>query len=105
MKKIIFVLMLLVSITFTSCNAPTEVKTISASGIESSAEFEDFFNCEILVYADNVDTSIAIAIDKNTDVLYVWKCSGYQFGISPIYDSDGSVLTKEKWLAKQTKKD
>jgi hypothetical protein len=26
-------------------------------------------------------------------------------GMSPIYDSDGSVLTKEKWLAKRAKKE
>lgn len=36
--------------------------------------------------------------------LYIWKYSSYQWGMSPIYDSDGSVLTKEKWLARQVEK-
>ena len=43
-------------------------------------------------------------MDRNTGVLYVRKVSGYHYGISPIYDSDGSVLTKEKWLAKRAEK-
>lgn len=106
MKKIVFILMLLVSIPFIGCSgASTEVKTISADGIESLNTFEDFFNPVELVYANSTDTSTAIVMDKNTGVLYVQKWSGYQWGMSPIYDSDGSVLTKEKWLAKQTKKD
>jgi len=44
-------------------------------------------------------------MDRNTGVIYVMKWSSYHWGISPIYDSDGSVLTKEKWLAKRTKKE
>ena len=44
-------------------------------------------------------------MDKNTGVLYVQKWSGHQWGMSPIYDSDGSVLTKEKWLTKRTEKE
>ena len=106
MKKIIFSLMLIVSIIFMSCDAPTEVKTISVDGVESVAiyNFNDFFNPEELVHANRNDISAAIVMDKNTGVLYVWKRSGYQWGMSPIYDSDGSILTKEKWLAKQSSK-
>lgn len=104
MKKIIFILMISVSIAFTACSASTEVKTLSANGVESSATFEDFFNPEELVYAGNTDTSMVIVMDKNTGVLYVQKWSGYQWGMSPIYDSDGSVLTKEKWLARQAER-
>jgi len=102
MKKIIFVL--IVAIAFVSCNAPTEVKTISANGVESTATFEDFFNPEELVHIDSDETSMAIVMDKNTGILYVQKHTGYQFGISPIYDSDGSVLTKEKWLARHNER-
>ena len=105
MKKIVFILAVAMSIVFVSCNAPTKVKTISADGVESSNIFEDFFNPVELVYAGENDTSTAIVMDKNTGVLYVQKWSGHQWGMSPIYDSDGSVLTKEKWFAKQTKKD
>lgn len=78
MKKIIFTVMVVTSIVFTACSAPTEVKTLSANGVESSATFEDFFNPEYLVYAGNTDTSTAIVMDKNTGVLYVQKWTGYQ---------------------------
>lgn len=103
MKKIIFILMVLASVVFTACNAPTEVKTIQVNGVESvnTYNFNDFFNPEELVYVSRDETSMAIVMDKNTGVIYVWKRSGYQWGMSPIYDSDGSVLTKEKWLARQ----
>ena len=57
------------------------------------------------MYVSRDETSMAIVMDKNTGVIYVWKRSGYQWGMSPIYDSDGSVLTKEKWLAKRAKKE
>lgn len=103
MKKIIFILTVIVSIVFVSCNAPTEIKTISADGVESPTtyNFKDFFDPEELVYASRDEISMAIVMDKNTGVLYIWKRSGYQWGMSPIYDSDGSVLTYEKWVAKQ----
>lgn len=32
-----------------------------------------------------------VAYDRNTGVMYLIKRSGYQFGISPIYNSDGTV--------------
>lgn len=106
MKKIIFALMIIASTIFVSCNAPTEVKTIQVNGVESvnTYNFNDFFNPEELVYVSRDETSMAIVMDKNTGVIYVWKRSGYQWGMSPIYDSDGSVLTKEKWLARQSGK-
>lgn len=101
MKKIIFVLMVAVSLVFVSCNAPTKVKTLSAGGVESATtyDFNDFFNIEEIVHVSRDEVSTAIIVDKNTGVLYVYKHSGYQFGISPIYDSDGSVLTYDKWFA------
>lgn len=108
MKKIIFILAAIVSIVFVSCNAPTEIKTISVdSGIESATtyNFNDFFDPEELVYASRDETSMAIVMDKNTGVIYVWKRSGYQWGMCPIYDSDGSILTKEKWLKRRAKKE
>lgn len=107
MKKLFFTLAVIVSIVFVSCNAPTKIKTLSVDGVESATAytFNDFFNPEELVHVNRDEISAAIVMDKNTGVLYVWKRSGYQWGMSPVYDSDGSVLTKEKWLAKQTKKD
>lgn len=103
MKKIIFTLMLTASIIFMGCNAPTEVKVTELStGKTEGVTFTDFFNPVELVHSSSDNISTAIVMDKNTGVLYVQKSSGYQCGMSPIYDSDGSVLTKEKWLAKRT---
>lgn len=107
MKKIIFIFMLIiVPIAFISCNAPTQVRIIenSTGKVAFGANFTDFFDPVELVHASREDISAAIVMDKNTGVIYVWKRSGYQWGMSPIYDSDGSVLTKEKWLAKKSPK-
>lgn len=98
MKKIILIL-IAVSAIFVSCNAPTEVK-LSPGKAEIGATFTDFFDPIELVHMNNDTTSAAIVMDKNTGVLYVRKSSGYQWGMSPLYDSDGSILTKEKWLAR-----
>lgn len=102
MKKFIL-MMLVVSTVFVSCNAPTEVKVVelSTGKLDIGAAFTDFFDPVELVHTSRDETSAAIVMDKNTGVLYVRKSSGYQWGISPIYDSDGSVLTKEKWLARR----
>ena len=106
MKKIIFVLMIIASTIFVSCDAPTEVKVVEVSTSKAeSVTFTDFFNPVELVHSSSDNISTAIVMDKNTGVLYVQKSSGYQWGMSPIYDSDGSVLTKEKWLAKRTEKE
>lgn len=107
MRKTIFVLMIVVSIIFTACNASTEVKTLSANGVESETTytFNDFFNPMEIVHISKNKTSIAIIVDKNTGVLYIQKHTGYQFGISPIYDSDGSVLTYEKWFTEHIEKE
>ena len=95
--------MLIVSAIFVSCNAPTEVNVgeLSTGKTELGATFTDFFDPIELVHMNSGNTSSAIVMDKNTGVLYVRKASGYQWGMSPIYDSDGSVLTKEKWLARR----
>lgn len=99
MKK--FILMLIASIIFVSCNDThiEEVKIFSPNGIESTVSFEDFFNYEIIV-KDNNDT-LRIIVDKNTDILYIMS---YHYGISPMYDSDGTIITKEKWFAKYFEK-
>lgn len=103
MKKIIFISMIFVSIVFASCSAPTEIKVMDFSTkTEFGATFTDFFDPVNLVRS-NYDNA-TIVMDKNTGVLYIWKYSGYQWGMSPIYDSDGSVLTKEKWLARQVER-
>lgn len=106
MKKIIFTVALLTSIIFTSCNAPTVVNIgdFSTGGTKTEFTFKDFFDPEVIVQKEKDETSTAIVMDKNTGVLYIQKCSGYQWGMSPIYDSDGSVLTMEKFRASHTEK-
>ena len=37
------------------------------------------------------DAYTEVLYDKNTKVMYFVKRSGYQFGITPIYNSDGTV--------------
>ena len=100
MRKFIFIL-LIISIIFVSCNDThiEEVKIFSPNGIESTMSFEDFFNYEIIV-KDNNDI-LRIIVDKNTDILYIMS---YHYGISPIYDSDGTIMTKEKWFSKRFEK-
>lgn len=44
----------------------------------------------VTIYKDN-DHNTEVAYDKNTKVMYFFKRSGYQFGITPIYNSDGTV--------------
>lgn len=101
MKKIILI-MLIISAIFVSCNVPaTEVKIHSSNGIEA-ASFEDFFDFEIIVIGTGANGYLKIIMDKNTEVLYIMS---YHYGISPIYDSDGTIMTKEKWLTKRAKKE
>ena len=44
----------------------------------------------VTIYRDN-DNNTEVAYDKNTKVMYFFKRSAYQFGITPIYNSDGTV--------------
>lgn len=44
----------------------------------------------VTIYKDD-DYNTEILYDKNTKVMYFVKWSNYQFGITPIYNSDGTV--------------
>ncbi len=100
MKK--FILMLITSIIFVSCNIPaTEVKVYSSNEIET-VSIEDFFDFEVVVSGSGSYGYLKIIMDKNTEVLYIMS---YHYGISPVYDSDGTIMTKEKWLARRAKKE
>ena len=44
----------------------------------------------VTIYKDD-KYSTEVLYDKNTKVMYFLKWSGYQFGITPIYNSDGTV--------------
>lgn len=107
MKKFVVLMLLIASTIFVSCDefVSTEVKIVELSSdkTEVVATFTDFFDPVELVKDDS--DILTIIMDRNTGVLYVQKETDlYKYGISPIYDSDGSILTKEKWLAKQSSK-
>lgn len=44
----------------------------------------------VTVYKDT-GTRTQVVYDRNTKVMYFIKSSGYKFGITPIYNSDGTV--------------
>ena len=44
----------------------------------------------VTIYRDN-DNNTEVAYDKNTKVMYFFEQNGYHFGITPIYNSDGTV--------------
>lgn len=107
MKKFILILFasislmfLIIKIAFISCSASTEVKAISSNEIETTLS-DGFLGFEIIV-RDNAN-GLKIIMDKNTEVFYIIS---YHYGsISPMYSDDGTIMTKEKWLAKHTKKE
>lgn len=56
---------------------------------ESSCFANKYIDLVTIYKDDNCNTEVLY--DKNTKVMYFVKCSGYQFGITPIYNSDGTV--------------
>lgn len=44
----------------------------------------------VTIYKDD-EYQTEVVYDKNTKVMYFLKSSGQQFGITPIYNSDGTV--------------
>lgn len=44
----------------------------------------------VTIYKDDGHNT-KVLYDKNTKVMYFSKLTGYQFGITPIYNSDGTV--------------
>lgn len=44
----------------------------------------------VTIYKDDVYNT-EVLYDKNTKVMYFIERTGYQFGITPIYNSDGTV--------------
>ena len=44
----------------------------------------------VTIYKDN-NCNTEVLYDKNTKVMYFVKHTDYQFGITPIYNSDGTV--------------
>ena len=111
MRKIIIVIISIISILFIYCDSntkvPTEVRIVAVGGKEVPQTLTDFFDPVVLVrgYSQDDGAILDIIMDANTGVLYIRRSNNYEYGISPIYDSDGTILTKEKWLFRQTFKE
>lgn len=45
----------------------------------------------VTIYKDDVCNNTEVLYDKNTKVMYFVRWGDYQFGITPIYNSDGTV--------------
>ena len=56
---------------------------------ESSRIANKYIDLVTIYKDDNHNTNVLY--DKNTKVMYCVIWSGYQFGITPIYNSDGAV--------------
>ena len=56
---------------------------------ESSRLANKYIDLVTIYKDDNHNTKVLY--DKNTKVMYFVKRTGYQFGITPIYNSDGTV--------------
>ena len=56
---------------------------------ESSYLANKYINLVTIYKDDHYNTEVLY--DKNTKVMYFVKRTGYQFGITPIYNSDGRV--------------
>lgn len=55
-----------------------------------SSRFANKYIDLVTIYKDN-NHNTEVLYDKNTKVMYFVKFTGYQFGITPIYNSDGTV--------------
>ena len=56
---------------------------------ESSKFANKYIDLVTIYKDDNYNTEVLY--DKNTKVMYFVERTGYQFGITPIYNSDGTV--------------
>lgn len=88
MKRLILVLTttFMCSMMFTGC------KTTVTENVDN-AYYQNAFN-KFIVVEERVNGdygTLSIMYDKDTKVMYYMITSAYRCGITPIYDSDGSV--------------
>lgn len=88
---IVGVIVVLVLFAF-SCLATAGLK--KGSGTTKDRGFSnEYIDLETLYKDKTHDTEVLY--DKNTKVMYFIKSDGYRFGITPIYNSDGTVKLYE----------
>lgn len=85
MKKKILAVVLGLTLCFgmTGCTTKGDIEP------ESSTLGNKYIDL-VTIYKDE-EYNTEVSYDKNTKVMYFLKRSSYQFGITPIYNSDGTV--------------
>ncbi len=66
--------------------------TNSVIELNTDKRNNEYFNL-VVIYEDSSSTEIAY--DKNTGVMYYIKSNFYAYGITPIYNADGSLKLYE----------
>lgn len=51
---------------------------------------------DLVIIYENTNYGTKVCYDRNTKVMYFMKTSIYQFGITPIYNTDGSLKLYEE---------
>lgn len=88
MKKKIAAIALGLSICFCMIRCESEGEDIAPKDNVLGNKYFDLVN----IYENGCTN---IAYDKNTNVMYFIEQSGYSFGITPIYNSDGTLKLYE----------
>lgn len=91
MKKVLTAVLIFVGIFCTSCSQDEDA---------DKQDMGDFFNRRVLVENSSFSRIEQIIMDSNTGVLYYRDFYDRGIAITPIYDSDGSVMTYEKYFEK-----
>lgn len=68
-------------------------------GEKDVPEVDSFYGnkyIDLVTIYENTNYGTEICYDRNTKVMYFIKSTGYQFGITPIYNADGSLKLYEK---------
>lgn len=93
MKKKILALTLSLALCFGVTGYSSYQSNIELSGSDIN-KYIDL----VVISEDYTSTfgDVSVAYDRNTGVMYFIKKSVYQFGISPIYNSDGTVKLYEE---------
>lgn len=91
MKKRVLITSLLIIMMFllSSCKTTT---TIYENG-----EYTKYDQFVVIEEKNNFDEGVLYTVyDKDTKVMYYMLNSGYKFGISPIYNADGTIKVYEE---------
>ena len=88
--------------TLNSCTRTVYVSEETGKEVQITRLKSNDFCDMVQLDVDSVD-SFEIWVDRNTDVLYWARHTGYQFGITPVMESDGTCLTYTEWKSNKSK--